>query len=77
MRFSVQHGLQSALFRRVRFSSPAQTPTRLTQKRILAVGPHAKAHSVPDGLRKGALYVIDTMRNALFGNVATAEYAFP
>ena len=77
MRFSVQHGLQNALFRRVRFSSPAQTPTRLTQKRILAVGPHAKAHSVPDGLRKGALYVIDTMRNALFGNVATTECAFP
>ena len=27
--------------------------------------------------RKGALYVIDTIRNALFGNVATAECAFP
>ena len=77
MRFSVQHGLQNALFRRVRFSSPAQTPTRLTQKRILAVGPHAKAHSGPDGPRKGALYVIDTIQNAPFGNVATAECALP
>ncbi len=108
MRLSVQHGLQNAPFRRVRFSSPAQTPTRLTQKRILAPTPHAKAHSgpgtsrktafwlwaltekrtlaptahakahsVPDGSRKSALYVIDTMRNALFGNVATAECAFP
>ena len=27
--------------------------------------------------RKGALYVIDTIRNALFGNVATTECAFP
>ena len=27
--------------------------------------------------RKGALYVIDTMRNAPFGNVATTECAFP
>ena len=50
---------------------------RLTENRTLTPAPHAKAHSVPDGLRKGALYVIDTMRNALFGNVATAEYAFP
>ena len=41
------------------------------------MGPHAKAHSVPDGSRKGALYVIDTMRNAPFGNVATTECAFP
>ena len=54
MRFSVQHGLQNALFRRVRFSSPAQTPTHLTQKRILAVGPHAKAHSNPGSSRKSA-----------------------
>ena len=52
MRFSVQHGLQNALFRRVRFSSPAQTPTRLTQKRTLSPAPHAKAHSDPGTLRK-------------------------
>ena len=56
MRFSVQHGLQNALFRRVRFSSPAQTPTPLTQKRILAVGPHAKAHSDPGASRKSAFW---------------------
>ena len=56
MRFSVQHGLQNALFRRVRFSSPAQTPTRLTQKRILAVGPHGKPHSGCGPSRKSALW---------------------
>ena len=55
MRFSVQHGLQNAPFRRMRFSSPAQTPTRLTQKRILAVGPHGKPHSGPGASRKSAL----------------------
>ena len=56
MRFSVQHGLQNAPFRRMRFSSPAQTPTRLTQKRTLAVGPHGKAHSVPEISRKSAFW---------------------
>ena len=45
VRFSVRHGLQNALFRRVRFSSPGQTSTHLTQKRILGPTPHAKAHS--------------------------------
>ena len=39
--------------------------------------PYTTIFDAIDGLRKGALYVIDTMRNALFGNVATAEYAFP
>ena len=41
------------------------------------MGPHGKAHSGPDGSRKSALYVIDTIRNAPFGNVATTECAFP
>ncbi len=45
MRFSVRRRLQNALFRRVRFSSPGQTSTHLTQKRILDSTPHAKAHS--------------------------------
>ena len=56
MRFSVQHGLQNAPFRRMRFSSPAQTPIRLTQKCTLAVGPHAKAHSDPGASRKSAFW---------------------
>ena len=37
--------MQSALFRRMRFSSPGQTRRRLTEKRILGVGPHGKVHS--------------------------------
>jgi len=57
MRFSVQHGLQNALFRRVRFSSPAQTPTHLTQKRTLSPAPHAKAHSACVPSPKDALCI--------------------
>ena len=45
MRFFVRASAQSALFRRMRFSSPGQTRRRLTEKRILAVGPHGKVHS--------------------------------
>ncbi len=55
MRLAVQHGLQNALFRRVRFSSLAQTPTRLTQRRILTPTPHGKPHSGCGPSRKGAL----------------------
>ena len=54
MRFSVRHGLQNASFRRVRFSSPGQTSSSLTQKRILCRRPHAKAHSAPAISRKSA-----------------------
>ena len=45
MRFFVTHRLQSALFRRVRFSSPGQTSSLLTERRTLPRRPHAKAHS--------------------------------
>ena len=54
MRFSVRHGLQNALFRRVRFSSPGQTSSCLTQKRILPRRPHAKTHSAQTASRKNA-----------------------
>ena len=37
--------VQNALFRRVRFSSPAQTWSHLTQRRILRRRSHGKAHS--------------------------------
>ena len=61
--------MQSALFRRMRISSPGQMWRHLTENRILSptahgkphsvpVTPpssHAKAHSVPDGSRKTAL----------------------
>ena len=54
MRFSVRHGLQNALFRRVCFSSPGQTSSRLTQKRILCRRSHGKAHSAQMTSRKTA-----------------------
>ena len=47
MRFSVTCRTQNALFRRVRFSSPAQTSACLTEKHILYPPPHGKAHSGP------------------------------
>ena len=55
MRFSVRDRAQNALFRRVRFSSPAQTLSHLTQRRILRRRPHVKAHSAPGNSRKTAL----------------------
>ena len=52
MRFYVTPLAQNALFRKVRFFSPAQTWHRLTEKRTLCVGPHVKAHSmVGEGCR--------------------------
>ena len=54
MRFSVRHGLQNALFRRVRFSSTGQTSSHLTKKRILCRLPHGKVHSGSDPSRKTA-----------------------
>lgn len=36
---------QSASFRKMRFSSPEQTSSNLTEKRILCRHPHGKAHS--------------------------------
>ena len=45
MHFSVRARPQNALFRRVRFSSPAQTRRHLTQRRILCRRPHVKAQS--------------------------------
>ena len=44
LRLYVRRRGQNALFRRVRFSSPAQTWRRLTEKRSLCPGPHGKAH---------------------------------
>ena len=55
MRFSVRVPAQNAPFRRVRFSLPAQTWSRLTEKRILGVRPHGKAHSGRSGSRKSTV----------------------
>ena len=54
MRLSVRTHAQNALFRRMRFSSPAQTSSHLTEKRILQPAPHGKAHSSPAASRKSA-----------------------
>ena len=45
MHFFVRAPAQNALFRRVRFSSPGQTSSHLTEKRTLELVPHGKAHS--------------------------------
>ena len=56
MRLSVRVRVQNALFRRVRFSSPAQTWSHLTQRRTLRRRPHVKAQSAPGDSRKSALW---------------------
>ena len=48
-------GSQNALFRRMRFSSPAQTRRRLTENRTLQLAPHGKPHSATRASRKSAL----------------------
>ena len=54
MRFSVTTRPQTALFRRMRLSSPGQTWRQLTEKRTLPPAPHGKAHSGLIDSRKGA-----------------------
>ena len=56
MRLSVRTRAQNALFRKMRFSSPAQTSSHLTEKRILQPEPHGKPHSGPVTSRKSALW---------------------
>ena len=73
MRFSVRHGLQNALFRRVRFSSPGQTSTHLTQKRILCRLPHGKVHSGSDPSRKSALCPDGLTRKRILDSTPHAE----
>ena len=63
MRFSVRARAQNALFRRVRFSSPAQTWSHLTQRRILRRRPHVKAQSAPAVSRKSAFCTGDVTEN--------------
>ena len=68
--------VQNALFRRVRFSSPAQTWSHLTQRRILRRRSHVKAQSAPATSRKGALCATARMQNALFGEAHTQNALF-
>ena len=84
MRFSVRVRTQNALFRRVRFSSPAQTWSHLTERRILRRRSHVKAQSAPATSRKGALYgrptrkmrlsVTSPVQNAPFRELPVAEW---
>ena len=76
VRLSVRARAQNALFRRVRFSSPAQTWSHLTQRRILRRRPHAKAHSAPATSRKGALRATARMQSAPFGEAHTQNALF-
>ncbi len=76
MRFSVTSPAQNALFRRVRFSSPAQTWSHLTQRRILRRRSHVKAHSAPAVSRKGALRATARMQSAPFGEAHTQNAPF-
>ena len=50
---------QSALFRRMRLSSPGQTWRHLTEKRILQPAPHGKAHSARWASRESAFWMSD------------------
>ena len=63
-RLYVRRRGQNALFRRVRFSSPAQTWSHLTQRRILRRRSHAKAQSATVTSRKGALCATARMQSA-------------
>ena len=74
MRFFVRASAQNALFRRVRFSSPAQTWSHLTQRRILRRPPHVKAQSAPAVSRKGALCATARMQSASFRETPVAEW---
>gem|GEM_PF-3039613 len=56
MRFSVECAFPHLRKRRPASRKSAFWPWALTENRILAVGPHAKAHSGPDGSRKSALW---------------------
>ena len=87
MRFSVTPQPQSALFRRMRISSPGQTSSRLTQKRILCPLPHGKAHSVLTASRKSAVCMLGLTerrtlspllpQSASFREIVPPECAFP
>ena len=77
MRFSVQHGLQNASFRRVRFSSPGQTSSRLTENRTLPRQPHAKPHSAQTPSRKTAFCPNGLTENRILAVLKTPECAFP
>ena len=72
MRLCVSVWGQNALFRKLRFSSPGQTWRHLTEKRILRVPSHGKAHSARRISRKGALCMRAVTQSAPFRHGGTA-----
>ena len=86
MRFFVRGHTQNALFRRVRFSSPAQTSRHLTENRILSPHPHGKPHSMVgvgcrmqlwrQRLGKLRFSVNRRSQSALFRDLGLTECAF-
>ena len=74
MRFPVTSRDQNALFRKMHFSSPAQTRRRLTEKRILQPEPHGKAHSGPAASRKSALCPAASPKTALCARRAPSTW---
>ena len=68
---------QSALFRRVRFSSPAQTWRRLTEKRSLQPAPHGKAHSARWASRESAFCTLGLTGKRILHANSHPECVFP
>ena len=77
VRFSVRVRAQSALFRRVCFSSPAQTWSHLTQRRILRRRSHVKAQSATAVSRKSAFCTSDATATSRKGAFCMRAVAAP
>ena len=77
MRLSVTTRPQTALFRRMRLSSPGQTWRQLTEKRTLPPAPHGKMHSATYISRKGAFWPRRLTERRSLTVREIAEYAFP
>ncbi len=66
VRLCVSPSRQSALLRRMRFSSPAQTSSHLTERRSLQPSPHGKAQPETHDLRKDTLWTITSHQKTRF-----------
>ena len=77
MRLSVRVLAQNAPFRRVRFSLPAQTWSRLTEKRILLRRPHGKAQCGWAASRKSAFWKVGVTGKRILRFSDRANCAFP
>ena len=77
MRLSVRVLAQNAPFRRVRFSLPAQTWSRLTEKRTLLRRPHGKAQCGWAASRKSAFWKVGVTGKRSLRFSDRANCAFP